>query len=86
VIARPLSQVATAVGGQLRGGDAVVSSVVTDSRQARTGSLFVALRGDHADGHDFVQDALANGATGTLADRPVEGTAIAVADTGRALL
>jgi len=42
---------------------------VVDSRKARKGDLFVALRGEHADGHDFVADAAARGATGAIVER-----------------
>lgn len=84
---RPLSDVAKAVGGRLRGDDATATSVETDSRTATPGSLFFALRGEHADGHDFVADAMARGATGVVVHRPVlEGPAVEVADTARALL
>ncbi|MGH2528324.1 MAG: UDP-N-acetylmuramoyl-tripeptide--D-alanyl-D-alanine ligase [Actinomycetota bacterium] len=84
---RPLSEVAEAVGGRLLGDDATATSVATDSRSATPGSLFVALRGEHADGHDFVADAMARGATGAVVHRPVpEGPAVEVADTALALL
>jgi UDP-N-acetylmuramoyl-tripeptide--D-alanyl-D-alanine ligase len=87
VIARPLSELASAVRGRLRGPDAVVTSVATDTRRMEPGSLFVALRGERADGHAFVDDAFARGATGAIVDRPSSGGAtIEVADTGRALL
>ena len=86
MIERSLSEVAAAVGGSLRDGDVRVSSVVTDSRQAAPGALFVALRGEHGDGHAFVHDAFARGATAALVDRPTPGTVVEVADTGRALL
>jgi UDP-N-acetylmuramoyl-tripeptide--D-alanyl-D-alanine ligase len=42
------------------------SDVVTDSRQAQPGALFVALPGEQTDGHGFVSQALANGAAGAL--------------------
>ncbi len=43
-----------------------IPHAVIDSRQARNGSLFIALRGEHADGHDFVADAFARGAAFAL--------------------
>jgi len=86
VIARTLSEIAIAVSGALHGDAAVVTAVVTDSRQATRGALFVALRGDHVDGHGFVADARSRGAVGAIVDRAVDGTAIQVTDTGRALL
>lgn len=71
-----LEQIAEIVGGDLAGpadGDRVADRVVIDSREAGPGALFVALPGEHADGHDFVADAAARGATGALvaAGRPV---------------
>lgn len=44
------------------------ANVVHDSRLAGPGSLFVALKGDR-DGHEFVRDAVARGASGILGER-----------------
>ncbi len=49
------------------------TAVVIDSRQAAPGSLFVALRGEKQDGHDFVLDAFRRGAVAALVSRPVPG-------------
>ncbi len=43
-----------------------ISDVVIDSRQATDGSLFVALPGERADGHDFVEQAFKNGAVAAI--------------------
>jgi len=87
VIPRPISQIAIAVGGRLRAEDAVVSAVETDSRRIRPGGLFFALRGEHADGHAFVADALERGAVAAVVDEPdLEGAVVEVEDVGRALL
>lgn len=51
-------------------GDATVSGVASDSRLVRPGSLFIAYRGFEADGHDFIQPALINGAVGVVFDDP----------------
>jgi UDP-N-acetylmuramoyl-tripeptide--D-alanyl-D-alanine ligase len=48
-------------------GDTAVTGVVTDSRDAAPGALFVALMGEHADGHDFVADAAHRGAAAVCA-------------------
>ncbi|MBU1227832.1 MAG: UDP-N-acetylmuramoyl-tripeptide--D-alanyl-D-alanine ligase [Actinobacteria bacterium] len=56
-----LDIVASAAGGKA-GGSAMVTSVVTDSRLAGKGVLFVALEGERRDGHDFVDEAIAAGA------------------------
>lgn len=64
-----------------------VSGVATDSRRVAPGHLFVALRGPCADGHQFVEDALARGAVlSVVAGVPVAaGPALVVADPLRAL-
>ncbi|MEE9367863.1 MAG: UDP-N-acetylmuramoyl-tripeptide--D-alanyl-D-alanine ligase [Pontiella sp.] len=43
-----------------------VTGVSTDTRSLQPGDLYVALRGDNFDGHDFVQDAFTKGAAGAL--------------------
>lgn len=45
---------------------------VIDSRQARPGDLFFALRGENVDGHDYIGAAFAAGASGGVIARPVE--------------
>ncbi|MFM7719293.1 MAG: UDP-N-acetylmuramoyl-tripeptide--D-alanyl-D-alanine ligase [Actinomycetota bacterium] len=83
---RPLSEIAAAVGGVRRGADPEVRSVVTDSRAATDGALFVALRGER-DGHDYLGDAIGRGAVAALVDRESgEGPVVVVPDTGAALL
>ena len=44
----------------------IIGPVVTDSRTAQSGDLFVALQGPRFDGHQFVRDVLANGAAGVV--------------------
>ncbi len=57
-------------------GEAVeIDDVVHDSRAAKVGSLFCAVPGLTVDGRDFVDAAVANGATAVLVDRPVPTTA-----------
>ena len=67
-----LGEVALWTRGRLFGADAVIDTVVTDSRRVEPGALFVALKGEHADGHDFVVAAAASGAAGALVARRVE--------------
>ena len=38
----------------------------------KAGDLFVALKGDRQDGHDFLKEAAARGAAGAVVSRPVE--------------
>jgi UDP-N-acetylmuramoyl-tripeptide--D-alanyl-D-alanine ligase len=63
----------------------VTGPVVVDSRRVCSGSLFVAVSGARVDGHDFVAQAVADGAPVVLASRPVAVPAVVVGDTVRAL-
>jgi len=45
-----------------------VTAVVQDSRQAAPGSLFVAVRGFHSDGHRFISQAVGQGAAAVIAE------------------
>src|SRR5687768_14254891 len=66
------AEIAEATGGTAYG-EFEVSGVEMDSRDVRSGDLFVALRGEAMDGHRFIDKALANGAVAALVERPVEG-------------
>lgn len=59
-------------GGVLHGADTQVARVTTDTRTLRPGDLFVALRGERFDGHDFVAAAAAAGAAGVVVDRALD--------------
>jgi UDP-N-acetylmuramoyl-tripeptide--D-alanyl-D-alanine ligase len=62
--------------------------VATDSREAEPGALFVCIRGEHADGHDFVRQAEEAGAAAILASRALPRMnvpVLSVRDTIRAL-
>ncbi len=85
---RPLSAqwVADAVGGSLAADPGVmVTSVVKDSRDACVGSLYAAFVGEHVDGHDYVDRAIAAGATLALVSRSIDGPHVLVADVAIAL-
>ena len=71
-----LAQTAMVLGGELRGTDARFEDVCTDSRTLKKGDLFIALRGEKYDGHDFVSHAAAAGAVAALVDRKYENTAV----------
>lgn len=84
-----LSELATITGGTMV--DApdpyviVDGPAIIDSRQAAPGALFVALMGEHVDGHDYAPAAVAAGAVAVLANRPVGVPAILVGDVVEAL-
>ena len=80
-----------ATGGTLLCGDTAqpVCSITTDSRKATPGALFIPLRGENFDGHDYIGAAFEKGAALSLSARPVEPVAgktiISVEDTSKAL-
>ncbi|MFC5300166.1 UDP-N-acetylmuramoyl-tripeptide--D-alanyl-D-alanine ligase [Azospira restricta] len=87
-----LSAAAAALNGRLIGADAGFYAVSTDSRAIRAGDLFVALRGERFDGHDFIGTVASEGAVGAVvaadaaeALKDVGLPLIAVADTRLAL-
>ncbi len=66
-------EVAEVVGGALTGPeDLRIAGIATDTRDALAGCLFVALRGERFDAHDFVEGAVAKGARALLVERAVE--------------
>ncbi|MGH4013290.1 MAG: UDP-N-acetylmuramoyl-tripeptide--D-alanyl-D-alanine ligase [Pseudonocardiaceae bacterium] len=79
MIPMTLAEVAGAVGGAVHGceGTELVSgSVECDSRRVGPAGLFVAVPGARVDGHDFAAAAVAAGATGVLAGRPVDAPSV----------
>ena len=67
--------------------EAEINSITTDSRKAADGVLFIPLKGEKADGHDFIEFALRNGAL-SITERDGEysfGTVVKVKDTRKAL-
>lgn len=69
---RPLSEIlgnVTPVDGTL--GALVIGGLSADSRAVRPGDLFVALRGDRADGHAFLMEAARSGAAAALVERDI---------------
>jgi alanine racemase len=103
MIPLPLDRLAAIVGGELRAaalstGSAppaasgasrpIVEAVAVDSRRLPRRSLFVALRGRQADGHDFLGQAAANGAVAALvrADAPPAGLPTVAVDSPLAAL
>ena len=83
------SEAAIVTGGRTSGSDARFAGVSTDSRAIGRGELFVALRGERFDGHDFLAAAAARGAAAAMVDRDYPGayplSVVIVQDTKRAL-
>ena len=85
-----LAELARACGGTLRGsGEVEIKSVSTDTRSLPSGALFVAVKGESFDGHDFLADAARLGAAAVLIARAPDPSltvpAVVVGDTIEAL-
>ena len=86
----PVSVLWTSVAiAEATGGEAssafTATGVAFDSREIGPGDLFIALKGEHSDGHLHVEQAFASGASGAIVSQPVDGPHILVSDTARAL-
>jgi len=66
-----LNQVATALHAQFSGADAPFTGISTDTRQLTPGMLYVALRGQRFDGHQFLAQAQQQGAIAAIVEQPV---------------
>ena len=66
-----LSQLAGILGGELKGNDLSLDAVTTDTRKLTPGCLFVALKGERFDAHDFAEQAKEGGAGALLVSRPL---------------
>jgi UDP-N-acetylmuramoyl-tripeptide--D-alanyl-D-alanine ligase len=69
-----IDELLNVVSGRLQGPTSVaaITGACVDSRRVTPGSVYVALRGERADGHAFVAEALHAGAVAALVERPVE--------------
>lgn len=90
---RTLEFVTEACEGQLVAGNAgsEVKDVSIDSRAVKTGELFIAIKGEKFDGHDYLNEVAAKGAGAMVVERPCvpksfSGGVVEVDSTRRALL
>ncbi|MFM6841433.1 MAG: Mur ligase domain-containing protein, partial [Candidatus Planktophila sp.] len=81
MISLQASEIARIVGGSLHGTDcSVTAPAFLSSSQCTPGSLFLAIKGERVDGHDFAADAFTHGAVLVLASRVLEQRCIVVED------
>ncbi len=80
-----LSEILNATGGILLSGttDVIITSITTNSRKATRGSLFIPIIGENADGHNYIDNAISNGASAclTMRDTISDTNLIKVSDT-----
>lgn len=82
-----LFEIANAVHGRLTGDDLPATGVGIDTRTLKPGDLYVAIKGQRFDGHDFCDKAQQAGACALLVSKAIDSTLpqILVADTRLAL-
>lgn len=82
-----VSEIVKATGGVLVRGqeNAEITNITRNSNDAAQGSLFVPLKGERRDGHDFIDDALGRGASAVITSKPytseTDAAVIEVRDT-----
>ncbi|MBR6045525.1 MAG: UDP-N-acetylmuramoyl-tripeptide--D-alanyl-D-alanine ligase [Ruminococcus sp.] len=83
-----LAEIVSAVDGSFGyPSDLYVECISSDTRQISGNSVFIALKGDNFDGHDFAAKAMELGAAAAITERPVDGAKCIIVDsTARALL
>ena len=81
-----LSELTHQLSGSLFGADVRFSGVSTDTRTIKPGDLYVALKGERFDGHEFVEQAIANGAVAIVVNQHLDANVsqLVVKDTGLA--
>ena len=67
-----LSAIAVWTHGRLLGADTEVTGVAIDTRELQSGDLFVAIKGERVDGHDYLAEAAARGAVAALVTRKID--------------
>lgn len=87
MIEMTITDIATVMNGTAHGSASIAEGAEFqfDSRTVRTGDVFLALKGDHADGHDYVDDAIARGAALSIVTKPVKGSCVVVDDVLKAI-
>jgi len=86
-----IEEIIKAVGGKMTDGKAIfekeVGAVCTDTRKIEPGCIFMAIKGEKFDGHDFVKDAIEKGAVAAITEAQIgKFPCISVSSTRKALL
>ncbi len=69
-----LSGLAEALSLEFSGDDFTINNISTDSRTIKKGDLFIAIVGDKFNGHDYIQEAINNGAGALLINKDIYST------------
>lgn len=80
-----LSEIVNACDGSYGyASDGYIDSITTNSKDVRKNSVFIAIKGERFDAHDFVPEAIKNGAECAVTERAVEGAKCIIVDSTRA--
>ena len=71
-----MREIADGIGARQIGADVTITGVSTDTRTLQAGDLFVALKGEHFDGHDYLARAVGQGAVAALVSREMPACAL----------
>ena len=66
---RKLSKIVKITNSKLFGKDLVFKRISTDTRTLKKGDLFLALKGENFDGHDFIEKAISKGASSIVSEK-----------------
>lgn len=82
-----LGEISSLVNGEIQGlsPETYIRTIGIDSRMIDRGSLFFALKGENNDGHNFISQAISNGAIGAVMHNRLRYPGIIVKDTKEAL-
>ena len=84
-----VNEIITATGGELLCGskDAFIENVSIDSREVNGNTLFVALKGENSDGHNYIEKAFENGASLVISEKDIvgNGAVVKVKNSSKAL-
>lgn len=82
-----IKEIASALGAKAEG-EALIKNITIDSRTAQQGDLYIAIKGENFDGHDFSKSAVENGAAAVMCHKDIdcECPKIIVEDTQEAFL
>lgn len=79
------AEIATATGGTAYGPAFEADGIAFDSREIEPGDLFVAMKGETTDGHNFIEGAFERGAVGVICESETRHPHVRVADSAAAL-
>ncbi len=64
-----LTNISKFLSSSLYGEDAFINNISIDSRDVKKGDLFIAIKGDNFDGHDFIDESIKNGASAIVCNK-----------------